>query len=122
MLDELPHLDNKQARSLRDEERALLMALLSSHQNFHHYENEIANAKVYDMADGRMGSIEFIASREQRLGMTLVKAEYIDVDGVSVSICINADNQGHLFELDIWKTDFSPLKQYPSPKLVKIIE
>ncbi len=53
--------------------------------------------------------------------MTLVEAQYLDSDGVLVSIAVNADKQGQLFELDLWKVDFSPLKRYPKPSDVSSI-
>jgi hypothetical protein len=44
----------------------------------------------------------------------LVEAEYVDSDAVLVSIAVNADQTGQPFEIDFWKVDFSPLKQYPN--------
>lgn len=72
------------------------------------------------MSDGGMGSVKFIIPDGRSLGMTLVEADYLDEDGVLVSIAVNADDQGGLYEVDFWKTDFSPLKQFPRPELVKI--
>jgi hypothetical protein len=46
-------------------------------------------------------------------GKVLAEAQSTDEDGVSVSIAINADKKGDLFEVDFWKVDFSPLKRYP---------
>lgn len=114
------HQSHNQARSLRDAEKALLTALLSTHPDFHRFVEEIATAKVNDMSDGGMGSVEFIAPGERSLGATLVEADYVDSDGVPVSIAVSADDKGGLYELDFWKTDFSPLNQYPQPEFVKI--
>jgi len=108
-----------QARSLRDDEKALLMALLSTHPEFHSFEKEIASGEVQDMSDGGMGSVRFVAPALRSFGATLLRADYLDVDGVLVSIAINMDDQGKLYELDFWKTDFSLLKKYPQPELVK---
>ena len=36
-----------------------------------------------------------------------------------VSATVNLDNNDELFELDIWKTDYSPLKRYPQPDEVR---
>jgi len=38
---------------------------------------------------------------------------FLDVDGVTVIASLNIDKDGNLFELDIWKTDYSPLIKYP---------
>ena len=46
-------------------------------------------------------------------GKTLAEAQYNDVDGVLVSIALNIDKNGNLFEMDFWKVDFSPLRSYP---------
>jgi hypothetical protein len=107
---------------LRDNEKALLTALLSAHPDFDRFEMTIATGKVSDMLDGSMGSVRFVAPDERSLGMTLVEADYVDSDGVHVSIAINTDDHGALYEVDIWKTDFSQLKQYPRPELVKICD
>ncbi len=118
-VESLPQSHN-QARSLRDAEKALLTALLSTHPDFHRFVEEIATAKVNDMSDGGMGSVEFIVPGKRSMGATLVEADYVDSDGVLVSIAVSADDRGGLYELDFWKTDFSPLNQYPRPEFVKI--
>jgi hypothetical protein len=101
-------------RPLREEERALIRSLLSGMSVIPSLENVLAEARVTDMHDGGMGSIRFVGS-EPRLGKSLAEAEYRDSDGVLVSIVINTDNKGQLFELDFWKVDFSPLRHYPRP-------
>jgi hypothetical protein len=70
------------------------------------------------MQDGGMGGIRFVRPDIRRFGRELTEAQYLDSDGVLVIISINADDQGDLFELDFWKVDFSPLKQYPKPENV----
>ena len=62
-----------------------------------------------------MGSIRFVQPEPRSFGKALVEAQYVDSDGVLVSIAVNADNSGDLFEVDFWKVDFSPLKRYPKP-------
>jgi hypothetical protein len=43
------------------------------------------------------------------------EATYEDSDGgVAVIISLFVDEQGNIRELGIWKTDFSPLRDYPS--------
>ncbi|WP_420885213.1 DUF6984 family protein, partial [Candidatus Symbiothrix dinenymphae] len=37
----------------------------------------------------------------------------VDEDGVDVIASLNIDDTGDLYELDIWKTDFSPLIKLP---------
>lgn len=54
------------------------------------------------------------------LGSCLVEAQYVDIDGVPVSIVLNADTTGQLYELDICKADFSPLHAYPAFERVTV--
>jgi hypothetical protein len=110
------HQESLEPRKLRDEEKLLLIALLSNRADFPIFESNIASGRVVDMADGGMGSIRFIVSNDSALGMTLAQAQYFDVDGVPVSIVVNADANGGLYELDFWKADFSSLKEYPRPE------
>jgi hypothetical protein len=49
------------------------------------------------------------------MGRELIAVGYTDEDDVPVSISLNLDEHGGLFEIDIWKVDFSPLRRYPSP-------
>ena len=78
-------------------------------------ESALSDSRVADMQDGGMGSIRFLKASPGTFGTALVEAQYLDSDGVLVSIAVNADKQGQLFELDFWKVDFSPLKRYPDP-------
>lgn len=77
---------------------------------------------VEDMADGGMGSIRFVhgANMLHLLGRTVTKAGYLDADGVIVSITVNLDSQGSIYEVDFWKTDFSPLLKYPVPQQLQL--
>ncbi len=67
-----------------------------------------------------MGSIRFVRDEPRVFGSVLVEAQYLDADEVCVSIAINADNKGDIFEVDFWKVDFSPLKRYPKPSEVRL--
>ncbi len=69
-----------------------------------------------------MGGIRFARPDARRFGAELARGEYLDSDGVPVSITINADDHGELFELDFWKVDFSPLKHYPRPQDVVVTQ
>jgi hypothetical protein len=73
------------------------------------------------MGDGGMGSIRFFSSEiGRRMGVAVAEAEYTDDDGVLVSIVLNTDFNGRLFEVDFWKVDFSPLRRYPSPSDLRL--
>ncbi|MDB5792649.1 MAG: hypothetical protein JWQ80_2673 [Massilia sp.] len=62
---------------------------------------------------------EFAGARRP-LGKLLVEAEYVDCDGVLVSIALNADQRGRLYELDMWKVDFAALQEFPTFERVTI--
>lgn len=120
MSDELHHRDDG-ARFLREEERSLLLHLLPQGKDFELKKRFLDDVKVRDMPDGAMGSIEFICENEGGLGKTIVEAEFFDVDGVVVSVSVNENSLGDLYEMDFWKSDFSPLLKYPAPEDVKIL-
>jgi hypothetical protein len=94
-------------RPLTPEERDLIVYILgqSSPLNgrFH---------LVEEMNDGGMGSIRFVGSPDRRLGRCVGEVEFYDSDGVTVSVALNVDQRGELFELDLWKVDFSPLQRF----------
>jgi len=75
---------------------------------------------VQEMNDGGMGSLLFNGPSGRRYGSTLAEAEFHDADGTVVLVALNLDTNGELFELDIWKVDFSPLIRIPSPDQITI--
>ncbi len=72
---------------------------------------------VRSMNDGMMGSLylfpqgKTIAGR--KFGKQISDFQFTDVDGIEVIVSLNVDEDGDLFELDIWKTDFGKLKKLP---------
>ncbi len=76
---------------------------------------ELASVDVENMNDGGMGSIKFVHSSPQpaKFGKELVVATGRDSDGVELSIALNLDEFGRLFELDVWKVDSSPIITLP---------
>lgn len=70
---------------------------------------------VTEMADGGMGSLKFEGNNERKYQTGLIGAKYIDKDEVAVFITLNLNDRNELFELDIWKTDFSKLIKFPKP-------
>jgi hypothetical protein len=102
-------------RKLREDERELIRFLLSGKYPTTSLENVLVTSRVRDMQDGGMGSIQFVRPEPQTLGKALVEAQYHDSDGVLVVITINSDKNRELFEVDLWKVDFFPLRRYPRP-------
>jgi hypothetical protein len=109
------------ARPLRVDERNVILEMLKASPSRERLANGLDAALVEDMDDGGMGSIKFVYSgnSERNMSFELASAEYRDEDGVPVSIALNMDQFGDLFELDFWKVDFSPLLRYPRVEQVK---
>jgi hypothetical protein len=107
-------------RVLRQEELDLLGAMLKG-------DNLVASiptdVQVRDLQDGGMGSIEFLFENVEgpRHARRIAEADYMDSDGIPVSIGVNVDQYGKLFEIDIWKLDFGRLKTYPSGRTIRNI-
>jgi hypothetical protein len=68
---------------------------------------------VQPMDDGGMGSLRLIDPEkiqgERKLGEQVSEHRFDDDDGVPVIATLYTDADGYLYELDIWKVDFSPL-------------
>lgn len=65
------------------------------------------------MPDGGMGSLYFSRpgrdANVRRFGHRIAELQFDDADGVLVVASLNADQDGDLYELDIWRTDFKPV-------------
>jgi len=74
----------------------------------------IASLRVQDMEDGGMGSIRLAPGGTplpgRVFGRCAAELELVDADGVPVLVSLNVDREGRLFELDVWKADYSPLR------------
>ena len=107
--------DNR-SRLLRADEKALIRGVLGSSTDLN-----LDAMKVFDADDGGMGSIKIEVDRSPTrvFGSELARLGYTDADGVHVSITLNLDNIGDLFEIDFWKIDFSPLISYPTSEQLK---
>ncbi len=75
------------------------------------------NLLVSSMDDGKMGSLslypEGIISENRQFGGQISEYLFLDEDGVTVIASLYVDEKGRLFELDMWKTDYSPLIRLP---------
>jgi len=69
---------------------------------------------VEDMADGDRGSFCFVSTELGRyMKSQLAEGWYEDSDGVPVSVTVNLDQFGALFELDSMKLDATPRLRLP---------
>ncbi|MCB2263404.1 MAG: hypothetical protein LGR52_10805 [Candidatus Thiosymbion ectosymbiont of Robbea hypermnestra] len=110
-------------RPLRIQEQTLLRKMLSGgERQVLEFLKELDSVRVEEMDDNGMGSLRFISEsqRDRRPGETIAEAEFLDEDGVTVSAVINVDQQGKLYELDLWKVDFSPLKNWPKAEQITV--
>ncbi len=72
---------------------------------------------VSPMDDGEMGSLYLFPkierNKDRKFGEQVSEFQFTDADGIEVIASLNVDICGNLFELDIWKTDFSKLIELP---------
>jgi hypothetical protein len=103
-------------RPTADERRLLRELARIAHIN--DPEGWLGALEVREMNDGGMGSLELAAAARNsvRSGVVISRAsvQFVDEDGVQVVATLNASEDGEPFELDIWKTDFSPLRRIPT--------
>jgi len=74
--------------------------------------------QVIPLDDGGMGSLLLLPegvgiSTNRLFGEQVSECQFKDVDGIYVVVSLNVDREGKLFELNIWKTDFTPLETIP---------
>lgn len=101
---------NLVSRYLSDSEISIIQAMLLGVRSLSLTPEALSEIRVEDMDDGGMGSIKFESKKsERRLGSDLARETFVDEDGVEVIATLSLDNYGDLFELDIWKVDFSPV-------------
>jgi len=72
---------------------------------------------VQPMKDDGMGSLylfpDGIEAKNRLFGECVSECQFRDEDDIDVIASLNVDQNGKLYELDIWKTDFSPLIRIP---------
>lgn len=112
------------ARALRDDERGVIEKLVKNTEQESKVLADLALWPVQDMPDGGMGSIKFQTprSKEALHGKQIAEGSFEDADGVPVSVTLSLDDEGELFELDVFKADGSPLVRYPELRKFKVIE
>lgn len=101
-------------RRLKNHEIEILKKILSSNNSLNSILDEVISGAdsylVEEMNDGGMGSLKFASNeKDRKLGKTIGEIELQDADETPVLISLNLDSKGNLFELDVWKVDFSPV-------------
>jgi hypothetical protein len=101
-------------RQITDDEHKLLFYLIGQSGS----EKQIPD-KVLSMKGGT-GSISFDMNGSGCRTTQLIAGTFNDQDGVLVDFELTCDQHGNLFELDMWKVDFSQLKRLPELEEIKI--
>ena len=113
------------ARRLREQERAVIVAMLQGHPEATQLLDSLEGALVEEMSDGGMGSLKLIPKGlrggARSFGAQIALGEFRDSDGVEVSVALNVDREGRLFELDFWKVSFAPLRCWPKSSAIRIV-
>jgi len=102
-------------RKLKTEELDLILSLLKDKASNKAIIDNLHNRMVEEMDDGGMGALLFLSDNEENrtFGEEIAEISLLDSDGVPVSFALYLDNEGDVFELDVFKADSSPLKQFP---------
>ena len=101
-------------RKLSRKERDLIEFMLSKESLDVAFSNELHSILVEDAGDSGMGGLVFHKDvKDRRLGKDIASLQFKDLDGVDVMVTLSLDNFGNLYELDVWKADFSPLISLP---------
>lgn len=73
--------------------------------------------RVEEMEDGNMGSLKLFPNEsiigDRMVGNCVSEFQFTDKDGVEVIVSLFLDASGQLYELDVWKTDYNPLIEFP---------
>lgn len=97
-------------RHLSESEKWIVQTMLRDVHPLKITPEELSVVEIEGMDDGGMGSLLFESGKPDRcLGKDLAREVFVDRDGVDVIATLSLDNYGDLFELDIWKVDFSPV-------------
>lgn len=103
-------------RPMTVDETDLLNLLLSNKKpQYARLETRFSNS-VTTLDNGAMGSFLFSSDTNETRPLKIIPiAEYLfhDKDGIPVLVTLYSYSDGQLYELDIWKADFSPLLAYP---------
>lgn len=100
-------------RLLTSEEAALMRQILEASEVEGMSAPDLSSLKVREMLDSGMGSLYIEHPQKtrdsRRFGRRIGEILCHDSDGIDVLVSLNVDKDDDLYELDIWKTDFSPV-------------
>ena len=100
-------------RHMHESEIQLVSLLLQRTGDLAARKSRLADMHVQEMPDGKMGSLYFVSEtklpEQRRFGRRISEIQFNDVDGVAILASLNVDKDGDLYELDVWKTDYTPV-------------
>lgn len=107
-----------QFRKPTSDERRLLSALIKRASFLTLSPDWMDQLEVADMSDEGMGSLRLKLTEYRDapkvFSRKVSELQFADLDGVIVLASLNVDPTDRLFELDVWKSDFSPLVRVPA--------
>lgn len=99
-------------RPLKEDEKALIHMLLKMGKKCM-AKYALNSLEVQEMNDEGMGSLYIISPtkkwEDRKFGKRIADVQYNDTDGIPILVSLNVDTDGDLFELDIWKINYSPV-------------
>ena len=103
-------------RKLKNEELGLITHMLSRVPNGDYFIKKLPSLLVTELING-MGSFKFLSETSQKRTKQkeIAHINLRDEDGIPLSITLNLGTDGELYELEVFKADFSLLKQFPLP-------
>ena len=97
------------------EDEIKLLDILISKSNKHINIDWKSKILIKPLKDGNMVSFEIFPEGkiiyDRAFGNQISEFIFKDLDGVDVITSLNTDKNGNLYELDIWKVDYTPLKK-----------
>lgn len=95
-----------------------LIAFLIQKENLNINSDWKKNILAFSMNDGNMGSLKLCPEgiydeKREYIQRFVSEYEFKDKDGIDVIASLILDKEGNLYELDIWKVDFSELLSLP---------
>ena len=104
-------------RPLTSNEANLIKILLANKKAQYNKLKTSFSYSVISLDDGGMGSFLFLNEHNEKNNLEIIaisEYQFNDKDDVPVLVTLYSYSDGRLYELDIWKVDFSPLLAYPN--------
>lgn len=101
------------------DEVRMLRAAAAAAADFAFPDRWLEQVRVRPLRDGGMGSLRLRTPSTppeagRIFGRPLGECRFTDRDGVEVLVTLTADRAGHVYELDVWKVDYTPTLHVPA--------